>query len=50
VSHRELVDGVIDGFLEENVDAVLGVGAIAETPNIHAGPQPDVFEGRKGLD
>ena len=49
-AHREFVDGVVDGLLEEDVDAVLGMGAVAEAADIHAGADPDVLEGAEGLD
>jgi hypothetical protein len=45
VAHREFVDRVVDRFLEQHVDTVLGVGAVAEPANIHAGTQPDVLGG-----
>src|SRR5690606_34415105 len=50
VAHRELVDRVIDRLLEQHVNAVLGMGAIAQPADVHAGPQPDVLEGGEGLD
>jgi methyl-accepting chemotaxis protein len=50
VAHGELVNGVVYGLLEQDVDAVLGVGAVAEAADIHAGAQADVFEGGEGLD
>jgi len=31
-AHHEFVDGVIDGLLEQDVDAVLGVGAVPRRP------------------
>jgi hypothetical protein len=49
-AHHEFVDGVIDGLLEEDVDAVLGVGAVAEAADIHARAEADVLEGAEGLD
>ena len=48
--HHELVDGVIDGFLEQDVDAVLGVLPVAQAPDVHAGAQSDMVEGAEGLD
>lgn len=49
-AHGKLVDAVIDRLLEQHVDAVLGVGAIAEAADIHAGAETDVLEGGEGLD
>ena len=50
VAHDELVHGVVDHFLEEDVDAVFGIAAVPEPADIHAGPEPDVFQRREGLD
>ena len=49
-AHREFVDGVIDRLLEQDVDAVLGVAAIAEAADVHARPQPDMLGRGKGFD
>jgi hypothetical protein len=49
-AHDVLVDAVIDHFFEQNVDAVLGEGAIAEFPNVHAGAEADVLTPVEGLD
>ncbi len=35
--HLELVDGVVDDFLEQYVDAVLGQVAVTQSADIHAG-------------
>ena len=42
LAHDELVDGVVDDLLEQNVDAVVGMRAVADTADVHAGAQPDV--------
>jgi hypothetical protein len=49
-AHHELVDGIIDGLLEQDVDAILGVSAVAEPADVHAGAKADVLEGAEGLD
>ncbi len=49
-AHGELVDGVVDRLLEEDVDAVLGVGAVAEPADIHARAEADVLGRAEGLD
>ena len=49
-AHHEFVDGVIDRLLEQDVDAVLGVGAVAEPADVHARAEADVLEGAEGLD
>jgi len=36
VAHNELVDRVIDDFLEEHVDPVVIVRAIPDSPDVHA--------------
>ena len=50
VAHHELVHGVVDHLLEQHVDAVVGIGAVAEAANVHPRPQADVLEGRERLD
>ena len=50
VAHDVFVDGVIDDFFDEDVDAVVVVGAVADAPDVHAGAQSDVLEGGEGLD
>ena len=50
VAHREFVDAVVDRLLEQDVDAVLRVRAVAEAADIHAGAEPDVLERAEGLD
>ena len=50
LAHHEFVDGVIDRLLEQDVDAVLGVGAIAEPADVHARAEADVLERAEGLD
>ena len=48
--HHELVDGVIDRLLEEDVDAILGVRAVAEPSDIHAWTETDMLQRAEGLD
>ena len=36
-AHLELVDTVVDDFLEEHVDAVLGMGTVTQSAYVHAG-------------
>ena len=50
VAHDELVHGVVDHFLEEDVDAVFGIAAVPEPADIHARPEPYVFQRRERLD
>ena len=49
VSHDELVDGVVDHFLEKDVDAVVEVGAVAQPAYVHPRSEPDVLYGAQGL-
>src|SRR5262249_19227538 len=44
VAHDVFVDGVVDHLLEQDVTAVVVMRAIANTPDVQAGAQPDVFE------
>ena len=50
VAHDVLIDGVVDDLLEHHVDAVGGVGAVADSADVHAGAEPDVLERIEGLD
>ncbi len=49
-AHDEFVDRVVDDLLEQHVDAVVGVGAVADPADVHAGAQPDVRQRVEGLD
>ena len=42
-SHGEFVHRVVDDFLQEHVDAVLGLRAVAQASDVHAGPRADVL-------
>lgn len=46
--HDEFVDRIIDNFLNEHIDSILGVGAISEFANVHSCPEADVGEGVEG--
>ena len=50
IAHDEFVNGVIDDLLEQDVAAVIVMGAVADAPDVHAGAQADVFEGGKRFD
>jgi hypothetical protein len=50
VAHDVLVDRVIDDFLEQDVDAIVGRRPVAELPDVHPGTHPDVFAPVEGLD
>ena len=43
VAHDVLVDRVVDGLLEQDVEAVVGRGAVAELADVHARAHADVF-------
>ena len=47
---NELVDGVVEHLLEEDVDAVHVVGAVALAPDVHAEAQADVLQSLERLD
>ena len=49
-AHDEFVYGVVDDFLEEDVDAVVVLGAVADAADVHAGALADVFQGGERLD
>ena len=42
--HRELIDGVVDDLLQQDIYAIIGMRAIAQPPYIHSGPQPYMFK------
>ena len=48
--HDEFVDGVVDDFLQQDIDAVIGGGAVAEFPDIHTGAEANVLLPVKGFD
>ena len=39
----ELVNAVVDAFLQQDVNAVFGVGTVAQASDVHAGAGADVF-------
>ena len=49
LAHDELVDAVVDDFLQQYIDAVHGIGAVAQPSDIHARAQPDVLQRVEGL-
>ncbi len=48
--HDVFVDGVVDDLLEQDVTAVVVVGAVADAPDIHARAQADVLDAGQRLD
>ena len=46
----KLVDAVVDDLLDEDVDTVVGMRTVAHASDVHTGPEPDVFQRRKGFD
>jgi len=50
VAHDEFIDSVIEDFLHQDVAAVVGIGAVADAPDIHAGAEADVLQRRQGFD
>ena len=50
VAHDELVYRVVDDLLEQDINTVVVMAAVADPADVHAGPRPDVFQGRKRLD
>jgi len=49
-SHDELIHGIVQNLFQENVDAVIRMAAVAESPDVHAGPQPDMLKRAQGFD
>jgi hypothetical protein len=50
LAHDEFIDRVVDDLLEQHVDAVGGVAAVADAPDVHAGAQADMGERIQALD
>ena len=50
VPHDELIDPVVDDFLQQHVDAVLVLFAASRAADVHPRPQPYVLERRERLD
>ena len=50
VPHDEFIHRVIEDFLHQDITTVIGIRAIADAPDIHARPQPDMLQGRQRLD
>ena len=49
-AHDELIDRVIDDLLDQHVDAVVGLRAVAQFADVHARAQADVFPRRQRHD
>ena len=49
-AHDELVHRVVHDLLDEDVNAVVGLRAVAQLADIHTGPQADVLPRREGDD
>ena len=50
VAHDEFVHGVVNDLLDQDVAAVVAIGAVADAADVHAGAQADVFEGGERFD
>ena len=44
VSHDVFVDPVVYGLLEQDVDAIVGVGPVAKPADVHTWPEADVLQ------
>ena len=49
-SSRELVDGVVDHFLEEHVDAVSQILSVTQSSDVHSRTSADMFDAFERLD
>ena len=49
-AHDVFVHGVVDDFLEKDIDAVVQIGAVAQATDIHPRSEADVLEGAEGFD
>ena len=50
IAHDVFVDAVVDHLFQKHINAVVGVRTVSHAPDIHAGAQPDMFQGIKGFD
>ena len=50
VAHDEFINRVVYDLLEQDVAAVIVVGAVADAADVHARAQPDVLQGGQRLD
>ena len=50
VAHDEFVDRIVDHLLQKDIDAVIVMRAIAQTPDVHPGTSPNVFQRGKRFD
>jgi hypothetical protein len=50
VAHDELIDAVVDDFLQQDIDTVIHVRAVPETTDIHTGSQSNMLEGTERFD
>ena len=50
VAHDEFVHRVINDLLDQDVAAVVAVGAVPDAADVHAGAQADVFQGGERFD
>ena len=48
--HDKFIDGIIDNFFEQDINAVIRVGPVAQATDVHAGAQADVLERTERLD
>ena len=42
-THHEFVDGIVDNFLDQHVNAVVGTVAVAELADVHTRTFADMF-------
>ena len=50
VSHDELVHSIVDRLFEQNINAIIIVGTVAEPPDVHAGAHSNVLQRGEGFD
>jgi hypothetical protein len=50
VAHDVFVNGIVHDFLQQDIAAIVRIIAIADAADIHARPQPDMFQRGQGLD
>ena len=44
IAHDEFVNGVVNDFLDQDIDAVIILRSVAHAPDVHAGAFADVLQ------
>ena len=42
--HDEFIDAIVDDFFQHDINAIVGMGSISQTTDVHARTQPDMAQ------